>query len=78
MIAADSSVLIDLIGGGDESLASASAGAVRHALHVGPVVLCDVALAELCTSLKGGSDVLQHLEEPTWREFEQNFLRAEE
>ena len=61
MIAADSSVLIDLIGGGDESLAAASA--VRQALHVGPVVLCEVALAELCTSLKGGSEVLQHLED---------------
>ncbi len=61
MIAADSSVLIDLIGGGDESIAAASADAVRHALHVGPVVLCEVALAELCTSLKGGSEILQHL-----------------
>ena len=61
MIAADSSVLIDLIGGGDESAAAASA--VRQALHIGPVVLCEVALAELCTSLKGGSEVLQHLED---------------
>ena len=61
MIAADSSVLIDLIGGGAESLSAAAA--VRQALHAGPVVLCDVALAELCTSLKGGSQVLQHLED---------------
>lgn len=61
MIAADSSVLIDLIGGGDESQAAASA--VRQALHTGPVVLCEVALAELCTSLKGGSEVLQYLED---------------
>jgi predicted nucleic acid-binding protein len=62
VIAADSSVLIDLIGGsGDEALAAADA--VRHALHAGPVVLCEVALAELCTSLKGGSEVLQHLED---------------
>ena len=61
MIAADSSVLIDLIGGGDDSAAAASA--VRQALHVGAVVLCEVALAELCTSLKGGSEVLQHLED---------------
>jgi predicted nucleic acid-binding protein len=61
LIAADSSVLIDLIGGGDASQAAASA--VRQALHAGPVVLCDVALAELCTSLKGGSEVLQHLED---------------
>lgn len=63
MIAADSSVLIDLIGGSDESQAAAAASAVRKALHAGPVVLCEVALAELCTSLKGGSDILQHLED---------------
>ncbi len=60
MIATDSSVLIDLIGGGDASLAATDA--VRRALHMGPVVLCDVALAELCTSLKGGSEVLSLLE----------------
>ncbi len=61
MISTDSSVLIDLIGGGDES--AAAAAAVRQALHQGPVVLCEVALAELCTALKGGSEVLQSLEE---------------
>lgn len=62
MIATDSSVLIDLFGGiGEDSLAAADA--VRSALGIGPVVLCEVALAELCTSLKGGSEVLQHLEE---------------
>ena len=61
VIATDSSVLIDLIGGGEQS--SAAVDAVRQALHIGPVVLCEVALAELCTSLKGGSEVLQYLEE---------------
>ncbi|MEN9630866.1 MAG: hypothetical protein RJA10_4094 [Pseudomonadota bacterium] len=61
MIATDSSVLIDLIGDGDNALSAAEA--VRQALHLGPVVLCEVALAELCTSLKGGSEVLQHLED---------------
>ena len=61
MISADSSVLIDLIGGGDD--AQAAAEAIRQALHIGPVVLCEVALAELCTSLRGGSEVLQHLED---------------
>jgi predicted nucleic acid-binding protein len=61
VIAADSSVLIDLVGGGEQSLAAADA--VRQALHLGPVVLCEVALAELCTALRGGSDVLQYLEE---------------
>ena len=61
MIATDSSVLIDLIGDGDNAMAAAEA--MRQALHQGPVVLCEVALAELCTSLKGGSEVLQHLED---------------
>jgi predicted nucleic acid-binding protein len=62
VIAADSSVLIDLIGGtGDD--AAAAAEAVRQALHQGPLALCEVALAELCTALRGGSDVLQYLEE---------------
>jgi predicted nucleic acid-binding protein len=61
LIATDSSVLVDLIGDGGDALAAATA--VRDALQAGPVVLCEVALAELCTSLKGGSQVLQHLEE---------------
>ena len=60
MIAADSSVLIDLIGGGEAS--PSAADTLRSALHQGPVVLCEVALAELCTALAGGSEVLQHLE----------------
>ena len=61
MIAADSSVLVDLMVGGVP--ADAAANAIRRALHQGPVVLCEVALAELCTSLKGGSEVLQHLDD---------------
>ena len=62
MVATDSSVLIDLLSGaGAESLMAADA--VRQALNVGSVVLCEVALAELCTSLQGGSQVLQHLED---------------
>jgi predicted nucleic acid-binding protein len=61
LIAADSSVLIDLIGG-DGPDSNAAAEAIRQALHIGPVVLCEVALAELCTSLKGGADVLESLE----------------
>jgi predicted nucleic acid-binding protein len=62
LIATDSSVLIDLIAGDDEACGTA-AEAVRQALHVGPVVLCEVALAEVCTAFKGGTDVLQFLEE---------------
>jgi predicted nucleic acid-binding protein len=62
LIAADSSVLVDLIAS-DGADSAAAAEAVRHALRLGPVVLCEVALAELCTSLRGGSEVLQHLED---------------
>jgi hypothetical protein len=61
MIATDSSVLIDVIGGGPH--ADGATDAIRAALHAGPVVLCEVALAELCTSLQGGSQVLEHLEQ---------------
>ena len=61
MIAVDSSALIELLG--DGPLTPASADALRDALHAGPVVLCDVVLAEVCTALKHGSNVLQYLED---------------
>ena len=61
MIAVDSSTLIELLGDGPRT--PASADALRNALHAGPVVLCDVVLAEVCTALKNGSDVLQFLED---------------
>ncbi len=61
MIAVDSSVLVDLLG--DSPRTDAAAGAVRDGLHGGPVVFCDVVLAEVCTALKKGSDVLQFLED---------------
>ena len=61
MIAVDSSTLIELLGDGPRT--PASADALRDALHAGPVVLCDVVLAEVCTALKHGSDVLQFLED---------------
>ena len=60
MIAVDSSVLIDLIG--DGTRADAAADTLRDALHRGPVVVCDIVLAEVCTALKQGSDVLGYLE----------------
>lgn len=62
MIAVDSSTLVDLFDGTDEA-AEAAEAALREALHVGPVVLCAVVLAEICTALKHGSDVLQHIED---------------
>lgn len=61
MIAVDSSVLIDLIEGGVD--ADAAASVLRAALHEGPVVVCDVVLAEVCTALRHGAEVLPHLEE---------------
>ena len=61
MIAVDSSVLIELLGGGARTAAAAES--LRDALHQGPVVLCDVVLAEVCTALQNGSDALQLLED---------------
>ena len=61
MIAVDSSVLVDLMSGSGE--ADAATDAVREALHQGPVVLCEIVLAEVCTALQSGSDVLQYLED---------------
>ena len=62
MIAADSSVLVDLISGQGKD-AEAAAATLRQALHAGPVVLCDVALAEVCTSVQGGAQILEVLED---------------
>lgn len=62
MIAADSSALVDLLGGsGDES--HAAAATLRQALHLGPVVVCEVALAEVCTAIRGGSGIMDVLDE---------------
>ena len=60
MIAIDSSVLVDLLEGGPQ--ADAAADALRQALHHGPVVVCDVVLAEVCTAFNDGSQVLEELE----------------
>jgi len=62
VIAADSSVLVDLISG-DGSDSEAAAATLRQALHIGPVVLCEVALAEVCTSVKGGAQIMDVLED---------------
>jgi predicted nucleic acid-binding protein len=62
VIAADSSVLVDLICGQGKD-AEAAAATLRQALHAGPVVLCDVALAEVCTSVQGGAQILEVLED---------------
>ena len=61
MIAIDSSVLIDLLAG--DATASESADAsLRGALGIGPVVVCDIVLAEITTALKNGAESLDALE----------------
>jgi predicted nucleic acid-binding protein len=62
MIAIDSSVLIDFIGN-DPQAADAADLALRRALAAGPVVACDVVLAEVVTGLGSGSAVMDALEE---------------
>ena len=62
MIAIDSSVLIDFLGN-DPVAADAADLALRRALASGPVVACDVVLAEVVTGLGNGSTVMDALEE---------------
>ena len=61
MIAVDSSVLIELLSGA--GLADATEAALRNALAHGPVVVCDVVVAEVCSSLQGGDQAMQALED---------------
>jgi predicted nucleic acid-binding protein len=61
MIAIDSSVLIDLLC--DSERADTAELALRDALARGPVVVCDVAVAEVCSSLREGDQAMQALEE---------------
>ena len=57
MIAVDTSVMVDIIG--DSAGASASVMALREALAAGPVVACEVVLAELVAGL-GHSDIVMN------------------
>ncbi|RXR07343.1 type II toxin-antitoxin system VapC family toxin [Pseudoxanthomonas composti] len=61
MIAIDSPVLIDLLANGPQ--ADAAEACLRQCLGSGRVVVCDVALAEICASLRGGAEALGVLEE---------------
>jgi predicted nucleic acid-binding protein len=61
MIALDSNVLIDFIGN-DAATADAADAALRRALASGPVVVCDVVLAEVVTGLGDGSIVIDKIE----------------
>ena len=60
MIAIDSSVLVDLLGG--DARAQSAEAAMRDALSRGPVVACDVVIAEVVTGLGHGSEMLEALE----------------
>ena len=60
MIAIDSSVLVDLLGGDARALAAEDA--LREAMEQGPVVACDVVIAEVVTGVGHGSEMLQALE----------------
>jgi predicted nucleic acid-binding protein len=61
MIAVDSSVLIELLS--NAAHADAAESALRDALARGPVVVCDVVVAEICSSLQGGEQAMRALED---------------
>jgi predicted nucleic acid-binding protein len=62
VIAIDSSVIIDLLSS-DSGTAEGAEASLRQSLAVGPVVVCDVVLAEITTALRGGAEALGVLEE---------------
>ena len=61
MIAVDSSVIVELLADSDH--ADASEAALREALARGPVVVCDVVVAEICSALRDGDQAMQALED---------------
>jgi predicted nucleic acid-binding protein len=61
VIAVDSSVVVDLLG--RDERAEAAEDALRHALALGPVVVCDVVVAEVGAGLGYGSDLVETLED---------------
>lgn len=65
MIAIDSPVLIDLLADGPH--ADAAEACLRQCLSAGPVVVCDVALAEICGALRDGAEALTVLEDMSIR-----------
>jgi predicted nucleic acid-binding protein len=64
-IAIDSSVLIDLLANGPQ--ADAAEACLRQSLSNGPVVICDIALAEVCSALHDGAEALTVIEEMSIR-----------
>jgi predicted nucleic acid-binding protein len=62
MIAVDSNLLIDILGD-DERAGDAADHTLGSALAMGPVVACDVVVAEVVAGLGNGSMVIDLLEE---------------
>lgn len=65
MIAIDAPVLVDLLSGGPG--ADAAEVCLRQCLVSGPVVVCDVTLAEVCGALRDGAEALAVLEDMSIR-----------
>ncbi|ANB17665.1 type II toxin-antitoxin system VapC family toxin [Dokdonella koreensis] len=65
MIAIDSSVLVDLLADGPQ--ADAAEACLRQCLSAGPVVVCDIVLAEVCGALRDGAEALAVLEDMSIR-----------
>jgi len=59
MIALDSSILVDILSDQPDSIASDQA--LRVALAAGPVVACDVVIAEVCSSFVNSDDLFDVL-----------------
>lgn len=60
MIAVDTNVLIDLLGG--DARADEAEGCVRDALMQGPVVVCEVVVSEITAGLGHGADIMDMVE----------------
>ena len=73
MIAVESAIVVDLLG--NDARADAAEEALRRALALGPVVVCDVAVAEVVAGLGFGSDFVETLEDAGIR-FAPTELRA--
>lgn len=61
MIAVDSSILVELLSNAES--ADNAETVLREALARGPLVVCDIVVAEVCSSLQGGDQAMQALED---------------
>jgi predicted nucleic acid-binding protein len=62
VIAIDSSVIVDLLSN-DPAAAEGAEASLRQCLSIGPVVVCDIVLAEITTALRDGAEALGVLED---------------